>query len=56
MEQQAQEKFMRLVDMHAAKEGITEKLKAEDSMFWVRRMNDIRSRAEEIVNKDLIYA
>ena len=56
VEQQAQEMFNRLVDELAAKEGVTEKLKAENSMCWVRRMNNIRSRAEEVVNAELIFA
>ena len=56
VEQQAQEMFIRLVDELAAKEGVTEKLKAENSMCWVQRMNNIRSRAEEIVNAETIYS
>ena len=48
--------FHRLVDQIAAAEGVTERMKAEDQMKWVRRMNSIRSRAEEAVNNDLIYA
>ena len=55
VEQQAQEMFIHLVDELAAKEDVTEKLKAEDSMCWVRRMNNIRSRAEEIINTELIF-
>ena len=39
----------------AAREGVTEALKADDQMEWVRRMNNIRSRAEEIVTTELIY-
>ncbi len=38
-----------------AKEGVTETLKAADQMEWVRRMNSIRSRAEEIVLSELVY-
>lgn len=40
----------------AAREGFTEKLKAQDQMLWVHRMNNIRNRAMEMVNNDLIYA
>lgn len=40
----------------AAKEGVTEKLKATNQMEWVQRMNNIRQRAEEIVMADLIYS
>jgi hypothetical protein len=40
----------------AAKEGVTEKLKAEDQMRWVGMMNNIRNSAAEIVNSELIFA
>lgn len=36
-------------------EGITEELKARDQMAWVRAMNSIRSRAEEIIRSEMIY-
>ena len=39
----------------AEREGVTEKLKVDNQMEWVGRMNNIRSRATEIVNADLIY-
>lgn len=52
---QAEELFLRLVKEMAATEGVTETLKAEDQMAWVQRMNNIRQRATEIVNRDLIY-
>lgn len=55
VEQQAQKMFDRLVDQLAEKEGITEKLKAKNQMLWVQRMNNIRNRAMEIVNAELIY-
>jgi len=48
--------YSRLVKDLAEKENITEKLKAENSMLWVQRMNSIRNRATEVVNADLIYA
>ena len=44
-----------LVKQMAEKEGISEQLKAQDQMAWVRAMNSIRNRAEEIVLKELIY-
>ena len=47
--------FDRLVEQMKKAEGVTEKLKAEDQMEWVGRMNSIRSRAEKIVLNDLIY-
>ena len=46
----------RLTEQMAKSEGVTEELKAKDQMAWVRRMNNIRNRAEEIVNSELIYA
>ena len=52
----AEDSFSRLVKEMAAQEGVTEKLKAENQMSWVQRMNNIRDRAMEIVNHDLIYA
>lgn len=55
VEQQAQDFFLRLVKQMAEREGVTEKLKADNQMAWVARMNDIRSRATEVVNTDLIY-
>ena len=56
IEHQAQQLFLRLVKDFAEKENVTEKLKAENQMLWVQRMNSIRNRATEIVNADLIYA
>ena len=47
--------FFRLVEQLAEKEGVTERLKADNQMLWVKRMNNIRNRAEEIVNNELIY-
>lgn len=44
-----------LTKQMAEREGITEELKAQDQMLWVQRMNNIRDRAMEIVNNDLIY-
>ena len=52
---QAEEMFSRLVKQMAEREGLTEQLKADNQMAWVSRMNDIRSRATEVVNTDLIY-
>ena len=56
IEQQAQYLFLRLVKELAEKENVTENLKATDQMLWVRKMNNIRNRAMEIVNAELIYA
>ncbi len=56
LDKQAEEMFEQLVKQIATAEGITEQLKAENQMKWVARMNNIRSRATEIVNTDLIYS
>lgn len=53
--EQAEKMFSRLVKQLAEKEGVTEALKAENQMLWVRKMNNIRNRATEIVNVELIY-
>lgn len=54
--EQAEDMFLRLVNQMAERESVTEQLKAENQMEWVQRMNNIRSRAREIVNTDLIYS
>ena len=54
IDKQAEEMFSRLVKQMAEREGVTEQLKVDNQMAWVARMNDIRSRAIEIVNNDLI--
>lgn len=53
--EQAEKMFSRLVKQLAEKEGVTEALKAENQMLWVRKMNNICNRATEIVNVELIY-
>ena len=55
IEQQAQDLFLRLVKDLAEKENVTEELKATDMMLWVQKMNNIRNRATEIINADIIY-
>ena len=55
MNKQAESMFVELIKQMAAREGITEQLKAQNQMLWVQRMNIIRDRAMEIVNNDLIY-
>lgn len=52
---QAEELFFRLVKQLAEKDNVTEKLKAEDTMQWVQKMNNIRNNVMEIVNTQLIY-
>ena len=55
IDQQVENLFFRLVKQMAEREGVTEQLKAENQMEWVRRMNSIRSGVAEIVYTDLIY-
>ena len=55
IDKQAEDMFFRLVEQVAEREGVTERLKAGNQMEWVARMNNIRSRATEIVNHDIIY-
>lgn len=55
IEQQAQQLFLRLVKDLAEKENVTEELKANDMLLWVQKMNNIRNRAREIVNNEVIY-
>ena len=55
IEEQAQQLFLRLVKELAEKENVNEELKATDMMLWVQKMNNIRNRATEIVNADIIY-
>ena len=55
IEEQAQQLFLRLVKVLAEKEGVTEQLKAADQMAWVRKMNNIRSVATEIIFEGIIY-
>ena len=53
--EQAEDMYFRLVKQLAEKDGVTEQLKAENQMLWVRQMNSIRNRAQEIVNNEIIY-
>ncbi len=55
VDQAAREQMAILIPQLAAAEGVTEELKSHDQMEWVRRMNSIRNRAEEMVKHDLIY-
>lgn len=55
VEQQAIALFLRLVKELSEKENVTEKLKAENQMLWVRKMNNIRNRVTEIVNAEIIF-
>ena len=55
IQEQAEERFGLLIEQMAKQEGVTEQLKAQNQMLWVRRMNNIRARAEEIVREEIIY-
>ena len=55
IEEQAQNLFSRLIKDLAEKENVTEKLKSDSPILWVRKMNNIRNRATEIVNEQVIY-
>ena len=56
VDEQAREMFFRLVEQMAEREGVTEQLKAENALEWVRRMNNIRMSVREIVEREIIYA
>ncbi len=55
LDKHAEDMLSRLVKRMAEREGITEQLKANNQMEWVAQMNNIRSRAAEIVDSELIY-
>ena len=55
IEEQAQNLFSRLVKDLAEKENVTEKLKSDSPILWVQKMNNIRNRAKEIVNSQIIF-
>ena len=55
IEEQAQERFERIIEQMKQEQGITEQLKAENQMEWVSRMNNIQACAREVVNAELIY-
>ena len=52
--EQAETMFIQLIEDMAKAEGITEQLKAENQMLWVQKMNNVRNRAMEIVNHEMI--
>ena len=55
IEEQAQQLFLRLVKQYTENEDVTKQLKATDQMKWVQNMNNIRNRAMEVVNSELIF-
>ncbi len=56
IDEESNEMMDRLVERMAKSEGVTERLKSDDWLLWIQKMNSIRSRAEEIVLHDLIYS
>ena len=56
VDHRATDMFERLMKQMTAQEGVTEQLKARDQMAWVRAMNSIRNRAEEVINAEVIFA
>lgn len=56
IEEQAEKMFEELIKSLAEKENITEKLKVDNPMLWIQKMNNIRNRATEIVNSEIIYS
>ena len=56
IDRQAEDMFFRLVKQMAEREGVTERLKAENQMEWVRQMNSIRNRVSEIVYAKIIFS
>ena len=56
IDRDAREEFEAIVRQAAKAEGVTEELKKQDQMEWIRRMNSIRDRAEEFIKHDLIYS
>ena len=56
IDEQAEEMFFRLGEQMKVREVITEKLKSENPLCWIGKMNNIRNRAEESINQELIFA
>ena len=55
IEEQAQTMFSQLVKAFAEKENVTEKLKVDNPLLWVQKMNNIRNKATEVVNSEVIF-
>ncbi len=56
IDEESNEMMDRLVERMAKSEGVTEQLKSDDWLYWLQKMNSIRSRVEEVVLHDLIYS
>ena len=55
IQEQAETRFDLLVEQMVEREGVTEQLKTQNQMLWVRKMNNIRARAEEIALREIVY-
>ena len=55
IEEQAQERFERIVEQMKQTQGVTEQLKSENTLEWIGRMNNIQSCAREIVDREIIF-
>lgn len=55
LDEQAQERLDRIMEQMKVAEGVTEKLKADDQLKWIQRMDSICNRAEEIIREEMIY-
>ena len=55
MDEQAEDMFSRLVKEYAERQGVTERLKAENQLLWVQKMNNIQACVREVVNSEMIY-
>lgn len=56
IDRQAEDMFFRLVKQTVEREGVTEQLKVQNQIEWVSRINNIRNRAIEVVNMDIVFA
>ncbi len=55
VDEQAEDMFSRLVKEYAERQGVTERLKAENQLLWVQKMNNIQACVREVVNSEMIY-
>ena len=55
VDEQAEDMFSRLVKEYADRQGVTERLKAENQILWVQKMNNIRACVREVVENEVIY-
>ena len=55
VDEQAKDMFSRLVKEYAERQGVTERLKAENQLLWIQKMNNIRACVREVVEKEIIF-